>query len=603
MKKKEFVQKVGIYLLPMIFIMALVLFHIKDNYLIKVFPDEYGYWAAGSFFAGLNWEELTSRIGYFGYGYGLILGLLLKLPISAVDQYQAAIVINGMLLCLIYVIALKTIGLMASDMNWPAFQRVLLALLGTIIPTTLYYAQYTMCEAFLVFLYWMFFYAAVRLYKDLSIFNIVLFNFCCAGLFATHMKTIGAVAVGSIYVLFILARKKKVDTLKAGLFIVSMVGFWLLLFFAKNGYNSNYRSYSNVYGTSEVVEEAEAVSDKSSDPNDIKARIQMLVKDINPEGIRNLFHLIVGHLFYSFVSTALLIMIPIGFFAEYVILLVKKRSRSLDTTEGMLVFSAIIFFAELLVACTPNMGGYDFRFDLLTYGRYFEFTVGPLILCGVVKLFRDCDSSRLSAVKLRKIWISGILIFLVLSIVTDSLQNYEAGIPGNSYLQCMYTYFWGEQFQFSDSFFLGASLMLVFVNVVLAIIWYMFKGGWFGRGIILSTLIFYGIFASHNVYGVNLDQWGKREQKIALDVGEYLLKHCSENEIYVLGDNDYFFCLSQQVILKDSTIHYADSLELINSDRAVILVKQDEEVFSRLVDSGYVSVFEKGFMSLWKQGG
>ena len=67
--------------------MMLVLWHVSVNYYPKVFGDEYGYWGAAAYFAGIGWNDITSMNEYYGWSYGLIMSFILHFPLTSKECY------------------------------------------------------------------------------------------------------------------------------------------------------------------------------------------------------------------------------------------------------------------------------------------------------------------------------------------------------------------------------------------------------------------------------------------------------------------------------------------------------------------------------------
>lgn len=174
---KNKIGKVIIYILPCLLLMFLTMYHIEDNALPKIFGDEYGYWAAGAYFAGLDWHEITSLNDYYGWGYGIFLSFILRLSLSSELCYKIAIGLNGVFLCAIYIIALK----LSEEIVCHKYKLVnaAVAFAAAIMPSTLYYTQYTMAEVFITLCYWCIVYFAWKIliynswiYEILSLIHI-----------------------------------------------------------------------------------------------------------------------------------------------------------------------------------------------------------------------------------------------------------------------------------------------------------------------------------------------------------------------------------------------------------------------------------------------
>ena len=89
-KKKDtyFIVLLGISLL------LIYLFKIDSLNTICVIGDEFGYWASGAYFAGLDWGDVACFNPYYSYGYGLWLSLIIKFFDDSILAYKVAIILN-----------------------------------------------------------------------------------------------------------------------------------------------------------------------------------------------------------------------------------------------------------------------------------------------------------------------------------------------------------------------------------------------------------------------------------------------------------------------------------------------------------------------------
>lgn len=63
-----------------VFSLVLVIIHsfgLTKRY-VPWFTDEIGYWASAALMKGYNWREVMSTGGYYGYGYGIVLSLIIN---------------------------------------------------------------------------------------------------------------------------------------------------------------------------------------------------------------------------------------------------------------------------------------------------------------------------------------------------------------------------------------------------------------------------------------------------------------------------------------------------------------------------------------------
>ena len=86
-----------------------------------LFNDEVGYWSNSAFFMGMDWTSVTGKIGYYSYGYSLLL-----IPVRILGNffgwrwdslYHAAVVMNVGFLIMSFILALKIAARYLPEMN------------------------------------------------------------------------------------------------------------------------------------------------------------------------------------------------------------------------------------------------------------------------------------------------------------------------------------------------------------------------------------------------------------------------------------------------------------------------------------------------------
>ena len=102
MKQKILKNKILIIFLSLL-ILVISCLNLNKLYGAIVVPDEIGYWATGYFFNGTNWNRIMGTSSYYGWGYGIILSLILKVVSNPIWAYRSAIFLNGVFLVLIFI--------------------------------------------------------------------------------------------------------------------------------------------------------------------------------------------------------------------------------------------------------------------------------------------------------------------------------------------------------------------------------------------------------------------------------------------------------------------------------------------------------------------
>ena len=190
-----------------VFLAGFALIRTGSLYGFSFFPDEFSYWAYAADLAGYDWSELVSLGSYFSFGYGWLLFPIFILCRDAVAAYRAAVCLNFVFLAGAYALLVYAAGKLLPDREMPAG---LFGAAAVLTPWNLFYAQTTLTESFLIFLYAA---AGVLLLRYLEkdrlsvLAGLVL---VLSGAYTVHMRTVG-ILLSALLALFIhLLPKRKI---------------------------------------------------------------------------------------------------------------------------------------------------------------------------------------------------------------------------------------------------------------------------------------------------------------------------------------------------------------------------------------------------------
>jgi len=170
-----------------------------------LFDDEFGYWSASSFFMGIDWTVLTGKIGYYSYGYGLLLVPLRLLGRLLVwdyrTLYQAAVVLNACMLAGSFLLAIKLSKRYFIKMNWCI--RTLVCFTAVIYPSNIVFSHITWTETTLTFFFWLFLYILMRCLDSPSVKNHAGLAFLAFYLYVVHQRALSMIMTSIIFVIYI----------------------------------------------------------------------------------------------------------------------------------------------------------------------------------------------------------------------------------------------------------------------------------------------------------------------------------------------------------------------------------------------------------------
>lgn len=189
--------------IPALVIFLLAVYRLPEIGKPILFNDEIGYWSNSAFFIGMDWTSVTGRIGYYSYGYSLLLALVRLLGgWRGWDWrilYHAAVVLNAGFLVMGYTIALKLAKRYLPEMGWGVRTMACFALFT--YSSYIVYAHITWAECTLMFFFWLFLYVMMRLTDRPTVGNHIAYAAVSFYLYTVHQRALGIVVTAVLIVL------------------------------------------------------------------------------------------------------------------------------------------------------------------------------------------------------------------------------------------------------------------------------------------------------------------------------------------------------------------------------------------------------------------
>ena len=188
---------------PALAIFLLVTYRLSDIGQPILFNDEIGYWSNSGFFLGIDWTSVTGNISYYSYGYSLLL-VPLRLLSGLLGWrwdtlYQAAVVLNGLMLMAGYGLALKLSGRYLPGMN--TYVRILACFAVFTYSSLIVYSHITWTETTLTVMFWLFLYVMMRVIDRPGMANHAAFALLSLYMYTVHQRTLGIVVTAVILVI------------------------------------------------------------------------------------------------------------------------------------------------------------------------------------------------------------------------------------------------------------------------------------------------------------------------------------------------------------------------------------------------------------------
>ncbi len=337
-----------------------------------VFNDEAGYWAHASYMAGLDWTGVSPQLAWYSYGYSVLLAPLLKFAPSPTAAYRSAIVLN-----ILMDIGVYFMYIFISRFIFPKITKVQA---GFISAAAALYTSYqhnsaiAFSETALLFFVTLLAFFIVLILKKPTVPRFIILGALCAYCFMIHNRCIGIVASACFIVLLLLCFKRIKLVHAASFAGVFAVGMGLSVVFRR--ILESHLWHGRAGG-----------NDSGSIITKVKTICSSLIN------LRHELSLFESQAFAAFSAT-----LGIALFAFWAIsrCLVKetitcfknRKNHSENVPESKSFLLLFILCAFLASWAISSVFLSDFRrIDHVVYTRYFDMTVGLLILTGLGSLF------------------------------------------------------------------------------------------------------------------------------------------------------------------------------------------------------------------------
>ncbi len=172
-----------------------------------ILPDEFGYWAQAAAMAGFDWTEVVGQFSWYSYGYGLVMFPFLKFISDPVVMYRCMIGINFCLMWAGSLLLYKTAAKIFSAVE--SWKLALVSGSSMLYVSCVTYAQTTMTEALLTFLYLLLGYGMLCWFEKPGLQRSILPILTAGYMYMVHLRTIGIVLGTAVCMVFgILFRNK-----------------------------------------------------------------------------------------------------------------------------------------------------------------------------------------------------------------------------------------------------------------------------------------------------------------------------------------------------------------------------------------------------------
>lgn len=337
------------------------------------FTDEVGYWAFAAWINGIDWSSVMAKIGYYGYGYGVLLAplFLLKDPYY---MFCGAVVLNAVMVVGLFTVLNFILKELYANIDYKT--RMLAAFIPCCYTYIVVYSHLTMCEILLTLLSAIYLYLMILINKRITVIRTILLALTIGLLIAVHLKSLIFIGITGIYfvAMFWMDKKKwkQLLVMAASIALLVAVAFLLKELVVKEIY------------TDPLTQVHESYND------DISDKIGTLDAYLNLRFVQNFFMCLIAKVFYLSVSSLGFFNFAMASIIREVHTFYKEKDRKKIGNSLILLITIVVWLLfSAFISGKTEIG----RVDNLLYGRYIE-SVLPLFLSLGVLEFLQTDKRK-----------------------------------------------------------------------------------------------------------------------------------------------------------------------------------------------------------------
>ena len=548
------------------------------NY-IAVLNDEFGYWGNAAVACGYKWNELLELTPYYSMGYSFLLIPIILIFKTSAEWYKAAIALNIIMLCISFCLCCKIGEKLFEEKSKPLIH--LISLIVILYPSNMIYAHVAWSETFLYFLFWIQTYLLIKLDENYSNFKLLALLTITFFSYLSHGRNIINLVITLMILLMLLIIKGHKNYKRLLLFCISVIALFICVKVI------NKWQINSLYANSGVA----SLNQIGTDGATVKKYLFILMNNIYDY---------CKSFMYKFVIFTWGTMLT-GLFA--IIYVYDNMKKYIRNRNGKLILSKIwmVVVPVMTVAATALQIGVTERKDAAVYTRYFEHTIGPLILIG----FAVCITY------MRKYkWILTIYVLLEVLVIGKSahLVFYNEG-AFNSICSPIV----GAIYDCSKD-------QKIFIEIMIAmalIPWLIyFIAGYtenrYNLNILMKSMIWIGVLVEFSWLMIEgetfMDFTRECFDEEYVPLGEYMKKKSQYTYYYLNSDEDTTYCVYPKYIqfmspdTEIKVIYEKDIASLHGNDYYIIgtkFVTTELEFLDSRED--YICTFDEGRMRLYQK--
>ena len=404
--KKQYTNEIIILIILSILVVFFSSLQVKNSLSIWNQNDEFGTWQGGAWILGLDWSEVVSTNGYYGYGYGFILAFFIKFfGKNTVLMTHIAMYFQVFMHTSCIFIAWYCVRKMFPCVNTTT--RVIASTVCILSISDLFYNYMFFSECILRFLVWLTFGVVVSYVDQKKWYKLLVLNMIAVYAFTIHQRCILLLGMSLLFTLYEMARYLREKEFKVSSFVwmISLI-LGIVLF-----YIIVYKCANDSY----ILKLYSANGNESVGGNLLSERgytIKGILKNVifNIETERIAMQNLLGHIYYACAFDC-------GFlFFGFLFCMMKIKNsiilKKIDNSIPYIYMSSMMVIGILLVVYqNANEGVYSIV-EAMHYGRYCSYLFAPMIMFGIIWLLTETNK------RIRKGAIMVILVFLLAGLST-----------------------------------------------------------------------------------------------------------------------------------------------------------------------------------------
>lgn len=369
--------------------------------------DEFGVWQGAAWVLRLDWSEITSTNGFYGQGYGYLLApFLFFFGNDSVKMTHFAVYFQAFYHTSTIFIAYYCVNRLFPQMD--GVKRILISCMCILTIPDLFYVYMFFAENLLRFIVWCIVGLVVSYAHNAKWYKLLLINAISIYAFSVHQRCILLVGMSMFFFIiqcirYLITDSKKWLTLIKIFFVaIATVVFYLI------AYKYTQESYITfLYGNSQNGVRGNLLSERELS---LKGILEYFC---NIDSIKTMFLQLCGCIYYFSAYDCGFALF--GFIS--VLLIMKKCKNKLFGSNALpyLYIGCLAFGAIMLTVFQNAQWGVSNRVEANHYGRYFSYTLSPIIMLGIAFLF-SCDKKII-----RKATLGSILLFAFSGLITHNL--------------------------------------------------------------------------------------------------------------------------------------------------------------------------------------